>query len=154
MAENYSGFAGAVATGTDKTLWNLYDSVATPTRRARIYDIWLGSVAATADVATRFQAQRTTGLGTPAATYTPNNLDPGGPAGECTLGQGAYSVEPTYTSNKELLVVSCNQRTTVRWLANPGRELVCAATQNNGIGFKSKSSTATPAYESTVLFEE
>lgn len=154
MPENFSVFCAGVASGTDKTLVNVYDAAATPTRRARIYDILVGSVATPADQACKFTAARTTALGTPAATYTPNNLDPGGPAGECAAGQGVYSGEPTYTSNKELLTFSLNQRATFRWVASPGSELVCAATQNNGIGTKSKSSTSTQAYEVTELFQE
>lgn len=154
MAENYSAFSGGVASGTNKTLINIYDGLATPTRRARLFDIEVGSVATPADQAAKFSAARITTAGTAGATYTPNNLDPGGPAGECSAGQGVFGAEPTYTSNKELLVVSINQRATWRWVANPGKELVCAATQNNGIGFKTLSSTSTQAYETTILFEE
>src|SRR4051794_36086542 len=132
MSEKYSTFAAGVASGTDKTLINIYDGQATPTRRARIYDILVGSVATPADQACKFQVGRTTAGGTGTA-YTPNTLDPGGPAGECG-SDTAHTVEPTYTSNKELLVFSLNQRATFRWVAAPGSELICAATQNNGLG--------------------
>jgi hypothetical protein len=153
VPENYSAFAAGVASGTDKTVINLFDPAATPTRRASIYDIVVGSVATPADQACKFSAGRTTAVGTEGAGFTPNNLDPGGPAGELDSGN-AHSAEPTYTANKQLLVFSLNQRATFRWVAAPGSELRCAATQNNGIGIKSASSTSTQSHEMTILFAE
>ena len=153
MGEKFSGFAGGIASGTNKTLLNLFVAGATPTRRPSIYDIVVASVATPADQACKFYAGRTTAVGTEASGYTPNNLDPGGPAGDGDFGVG-HSAEPTYTSNKELLVWSLNQRATFRWVAAPGSELRGAATQNNGIGLKSASSTSTQAHEMTVLYEE
>lgn len=154
MSEKFSAFAAGVASGTDKTIINLFNPAATPTRRAAIYDLLVGSVATPADQAAKFQVGRTTAVGTEGAGFTPVNLDPGGPAGECDSGVGVFGGEPTYTSNKELLVFSLNQRATFRWVANPGSELLLAATQNNGAGLKSKSSTSTQAYEACVLFQE
>ena len=154
MAERFSTNVQGVASGTDKTLLNIYNQTATPTHRLSIYDILVGSVAAPADQACKLVVQRTTALGTPAGTYTPNNLDGAGPAGEGLSGQGVFSGEPTYTSNKELLVFSLNQRATFRWVASPGSELMTIATQNYGAGLKSHSSTSTQAYDATVLFLE
>jgi hypothetical protein len=154
MAERYSTSVSGVASGTDKTILNVYNQAATPTHRLSIFDIVVGSVATPADQAAKFYVARTTALGTPSGTYTPNNLDPAGPAGEGMSGQGVYSVEPTYTANKELLVFSLNQRATFRWVASPDCELKTTATQNNGAGLKSKSSTSTQAYEATILFLE
>jgi hypothetical protein len=153
MAEKFSTFAAGVASGTDKTLINLFNPAATPTKRARIYDVLVGSVATPADQAAKFYAGRTTAVGTEGSGFTPNNLDPAGPAGELDSGVG-HSAEPTYTANKQLLVFSLNQRATFRWVAAPGSELVLAATQNNGVGLKSSSSTSTQAYEACILFEE
>ena len=152
MAERFSTFVAGVASGTNKTAINLYDAAVTPVQRLAIYDILIGSVATPADQAAKFYAGRTTAIGTGTA-YTPNNLDPGGPAGAATSGN-AHSVEPTYTANKEMLAISCNQRNTFRWACSPGSELRGAATQNNGIGVKSSSSTSTQAHEMTILFEE
>lgn len=154
MSEKFSCFAGGVATGTDKTIINLFNPAATPTKRAMIYDILVGSVATPADQAAKFYVGRTTAVGTEGAGYTPNNLDPAGPAGELDSGVGVYSAEPTYTASKELLVFSLNQRATFRWVAAPGSELLLAATQNYGAGLKSKSSSSTQAVEATILFQE
>lgn len=153
--EKFSASAAGVATGTDKTILNLFNPAATPTRRARIFDVLIGSVATPADVAIRMHIARTTAVGTEGAGFTPNNLDGGGPAGECDAGVGVYSVEPTYAASKQLLDFSFNQRALARWVAAPGCELVAAATQNYGLGLRSKSaSSGTPAVEATILFEE
>lgn len=154
MGEKFSCFAGGVASGTNKTILNLFNPAATPTRRGKISDLIVGSDDTPADQAARFLLGRTTAVGTEGSGYTPNNIDPGGPAGEYDSGQGTFTVEPTYTSNKELLVFSLNQRATFRWVAAPGFELLLAATQNNGAGLKTSSSTSTQAYEATILFEE
>ncbi len=154
MAESFSCFAAGIASGTDKSILSVYNSLATPTRRASIYEVILGSVATPASQAAKWQAGRITARGTAGASYTPNNLDPAGPAGECGSDQGVFSVEPTYTANKELLHISLNQQATFRWVANQGKELRAAATQNNGIGLKSKSSTSTQANEAQIFFEE
>lgn len=153
MGERFSSFAGAIASGTNKTLIDVYNGLATPTRRARIYDLIVGCDDTPGDQAARFVAGRTTAIGSGGSAYTPNNIDPGGPAGECTSYVGPTS-EPTYTANKELLVFSLNQRATFRWMCAPGGELLMAATQNNGIGLKTTVSTSTQAYEATVFHEE
>jgi hypothetical protein len=154
MAEKFSTFCAGVASGTDKTLINLFNPAATPTNRGRIYDIMVGSVATPADQAAKFYVGRTTAVGTEGAGFVPNNLDPAGPAGAYDSGVGVFGAEPTYTANKQLLVFSLNQRATFRWVAAPGSELVMAATQNNGAGIKASSSTSTQAMEACVLFEE
>lgn len=152
--ERYSSSVAGVASGTDKTILSLIDTLATPTRRGEIYDILIGCSATPADQACLFNLARITTAGTSAANYTPNNIDPAGPAGELLSGQGVFSAEPTYTANKELLRPSINQRATFRWIANEGSEFKCAATQNNGLGLKSKASTSTQAYDVTFLFRE
>lgn len=152
--ERYSGFAGGVASGTNKTILNLFNSAATPTNRARIYYATLGSDDTPGDQACRFLFGRTTAVGTEGSGFTPHNLDPVGPAGAWDFGVGTFSAEPTYTANKELLVFSVNQRANWQWYANEGCEMVAAATQNNGIGLKSSASTSTQAYEATEMFME
>jgi hypothetical protein len=153
MGERFSSFAEGVASGTNKTIINMFNPLATPTRRGKIYDFAMGSVAVPADQAVKIGIGRTTGIGTEGAGFVPVNIDPGGPAGEYDSGN-AHSAEPTYTSNKELFVFSLNQRATFRWVAAPGGELVMTATQNCGLGIKARSSTSTQAHELTVFHEE
>jgi hypothetical protein len=152
MAEKYCTRVASVASGTNKTLINLYHSGATPTCRGRIYDLVVGSAATPADQAADFLLGRSTAKGTGTA-LTPNNLDPGGPAGEIGSDH-SHSAEPTYTSSKQLLAFQLNQRATFRWVAAPGSELVMTASQNNGAGIQTVTSTSTQAYGCTMLFEE
>jgi len=154
MSEKFSTFATGVASGSALALINLFNTPATPTKRGRIYDILVGSVASPADQAANFAVNRTTAVGTEGSGFVPNNLDPAGPAGDYDSGIGAFSGEPTKTANKELLVFPLNQRATFRWVANQGSELLMAATQNNGACLQTKSSTSTQAHTATILFEE
>ncbi len=153
MAEKFSTSAQGVASGTNKTLINLFNPAATPTNRGRIFDVIVGSVATPSDQAAKFLLGRTTAVGTEGSGLVPNNLDPAGPAGAYDSGI-AHSGEPTYTANKQMLVFSVNQRATFRWISAPGAEIVLAATQNNGAGLKTSSSTSTQAHEATIMFEE
>jgi hypothetical protein len=152
MAEKFCSI-GDAAVGTDKTLINLFNPAATPVGRGRIFEIIVGSVATPADQACKLYVGRSTAVGTEGAGFTPNNLDPAGPAGAYDSGN-AHSAEPTYTANKQLMAFSLNQRATFRWIAAPGCELMMAATQNNGAGLYSSSSTSTQAHEATIFHEE
>lgn len=154
MAEKFCTRVASVASGTDKTLINVFNAAATPTRRARIYDVMVGSAATPADQAADFLLNRTTAVGTEGSGLVPNNLDPGGPAGECDSGLGVFGAEPTYTAAKQLLAFQLNQRASWRWVSAPGSELMTTATQNNGAGLKTVTSTSTQAYGATILFEE
>ncbi len=142
---------GEAAVGTNKTILNLFNPVATPLTRGAVYDISVGCSASPADQATKFYFARTTALGTEGTGFVPNNLDPAGPAGEYDSGFG-HSVEPTYTANKQLLVVGINQRATFRWVAAPESEIILAATQNNGGGLYSVAATGTAIHQATVMF--
>lgn len=153
MPDKFTTSCAAVASGANKALINIFNPVATPLTRGRIYDIMVGSVATPADQAAAFAVHRTTAVGTEASGFTPNNLDGAGPAGEYDSGIGAFTAQPTETANKQLLRWSLNQRATFRWVAAPGSELVMTATQNHGADLKTVSSTSTQAHEATVLFE-
>lgn len=154
MAEKYSTGVATVATGTDKTAINIFHAAATPTNRGRIIDIVTGGAGTPGDNAANFYVGRTTAVGTEGSGLVPNNLDPGGPAGDCDSGLGVFGGEPTYTAAKQLLSFSLNHRATFRWVASPGCELLMTATQNNGAGIKTTSATSTQAYGHTIIFEE
>ena len=154
MAEKFSTRVASVASGTNKTLLNLFHSAATPTNRGRIADVIVGSAATPADQAADFLLNRTTAVGTEGSGLVPNNTDPGGPAGDFDSGLGVFTAEPTYTAVKQLLAFQLNQRATFRWVAAPGYELVMTATQNNGAGLRTITSSSTQAHGACVLFEE
>lgn len=151
MGRKYSGIASAVATGTNLSLIGLQSAA---TIRPKLYEIILGSEAAPADQAVRLSILRFTAVGTPAGTFTATALDPGDPASLATVNQGAYSVEPTYTANSNLLLISLNQRATFRYVVNPGYELVAPATANNGLGLRSLASTSTQTMDTSIFWEE
>jgi hypothetical protein len=155
VAEQFNSFAAGVASGTDKTIINLFDPTATPTSRGRIYKLVVGSSVTPADMAAKFYLGRSTAVGTEGAGFTPNNLDPAGPAGAYDAGVGVFTVEPTYTANKQLLVFALNQRATFTWSALfDGDEMVMAATQNSGAGLKTSTSTSTQAHDACVWHRE
>ena len=154
MAEKFVTRVASVASGTNKTLINLFHSAATPTNRGRIYDIIVGSVATPADQAADFLVNRTTAVGTEGSGLVPNNLDAAGPAGDCDSGLGVFAAEPTKTAAKQLLAFQLNQRASFRWVAAPGSELMMTATQNNGAAIYTLSSTSTQAHGCTLFHEE
>lgn len=124
---------------------------ASTVRRAKLYDIILGSEATAADNPFLYVFQRATTAGTSTA-ITPLALDSADAAALSTAGQ-AHSVEPTYTAAAILLDIALNQRATFRWVAAPGGELVIPATASNGIGIQTPTATAV-SITSTIHFEE
>lgn len=149
MGRRYS-IAGtrAVASPT-KTLLGLTSTVAI---RPRIADVILGSTATPADNALEFILQRFTAAGTSTA-ITPQAIDPADPAATATAGQN-HTVEPTYTAGAVLLDIAQNQRSTQRWVAAPGYELVLPATASNGAGLQPVHASFTGNVTATILYEE
>ena len=152
--EKFATEVASVATGTDKTALNIFHTEATPTARGALCDITIGGAGTPGDNSATFLLNRTTGVGTEGSGLVPNNLDPVGPAGDVDSGLGVFSVEPTYTAAKQLLRFAINHRGIFRWVANFGFEFKMSATQNNGIGGKSSSSSSTQAYSHSWLFTE
>jgi hypothetical protein len=120
-------------------------------RRHRWIDIVLGCDGTPGDTAVRAAIQRCTALGTSTAV-TPVALDPGDTACSALAGHN-HTVEPTYTGGAVLLQLVFNQRSTVRWFAAPGEELVCPATSANGIGIQTPVAPSLSGW-AAVVFEE
>ena len=154
MSEKFVTRVASVATGTGKTAINVFHSAATPTNRGCIVDIACGGIGTPGDNNADFLYNRSTGVGTEGSGLIPNNLDPAGPAGDCDSGLGVFSGEPTYTSVKQLLAFQLHHRATFRWCAQPGFELLMTATQNNGAGVQSVTSSSTQAYGHCIYFME
>jgi hypothetical protein len=116
----------------------------TALRRAKIYDIIVGTNGTPADNALVWDFPRQTVAGT-ATGITPNPLDP---ADAAALGVALANAtaEGTITSNSSQLLIALNQRASIRWAASPGSELVIPAVNANGIVARVKSA----AYGSTV----
>ena len=154
MSEKYATRVASVATGSDKTAINLFHSAGTPTNRGCIVDLTCGGAGTPGDNNADFLINRTTAVGTEGSGLVPNNLDPGGPAGDFDSGLGVFGGEPTYTAAKQLLAFQIHHRATFRWCAQPGFELMMTATQNNGAGIKSVTSSSTQSYGHCLYFME
>ncbi len=149
---SYSVAVEDVTAGADpQTLINIF-SVAGASR-GKIDNIIVGSGAVPDDQAANYKVLRTTGVGTEAGGQTPVPLDPDTVASSFDAGYG-HSVEPTKTTDSELLAFSVNQRATFEWLANPGKELIMPATTNNGICLVRNTSTGVYVIDATIIFEE
>lgn len=154
MAEKYVTQVATVATGTDKTLLNIFHQATTPTSRGGLVEIIVGGAGTPGDNQATFYVGRTTAVGTEGSGLVPNNVDPAGPAGDCDSGLGVFGAEPTYTAAKQLLMFALNHRATFRWVAREGYELMMSATDDNGAGIKSATSTSTQAYSACIMFIE
>lgn len=118
-------------------------SDATRPRRARLYDMVVGSEATPADAALLWTVQRCTAAGT-STGVTPQNLDPASATTEFDAGEN-HTIEPTYTAGANMLNIPTNQRATFRWVAAPGGEIIIPATASNGLGVQTDTiSTGTP----------
>lgn len=146
----YSG-SGSTAAGTNVTIGEVL--AVGSTTRARIYDIWVGSDATPADVASKFRVIRGTVSGTPTTTFVPTALDPADPASLMSFKIGTFSGQ-TKTANSQLLEIASNQRASIRWVAVPDSELIVPATTDNWVGLESIASTGTPNTNTTFLWQE
>jgi len=124
---------------------------ATRPRRAKWFDLIVGSEASPADNAFLYVLQRCTAAGT-STSVTPSSLDPADAATESDAGEN-HTIEPTYTATLILLEIPLNQRATFRWVAAPGSELTVPATASNGIGIATPTSSAV-AITAHLLLEE
>lgn len=121
-------------------------------RRFKLFHALLGSEATPADVAFLWQGQRCSTAGT-ATAVTPQSLDPADSIASTVVGGVNHTVDPTLTSNAFPLTVPLNGRATMPWYANPGSEIVCAATASNGLALRTPTMTA-QAVTATIHFEE
>ena len=140
--------AQAVAAPTDTCL----GLTSTTAIRPSIYDVIFGSNATPADNALQWLLQRYTAAGT-ATAVTPQPLSAGDPAATATAGED-HTAEPTYAENAILLNISANQRSTQRWVASPGGEIVLPATAANGAGLQPVHASFTGEVQATIHYEE
>lgn len=120
--------------------------------RFRIIDIVLGSAASPNDGTFNFLLLRTT---TAAGTSTASNPVAADPADAApsTTGGVTFTVNPTLST--QIMQLALNQRSTVRWFAAPGEELVNPATANTGIGFQPAAPSPTASnIGATIVIDE
>src|SRR6266566_21169 len=145
---SYQG-AHRTPAGTNLTILSM-ESTATVV--GKLHQMVIGSDAAPADIATRFDVIRITTLGTGGVAVLEKPTDPQAPAASVNL-RGGTMTEPTYEADF-LLEVALNQRATFTWIANPGRELRTTVGTANGIGLRSIASGGTPNINTTMAWDE
>jgi hypothetical protein len=135
-----------------KTLLSLNASSATAVRRAKVYDVLIGTNGTPADNFIEWDISAMTAAGTGSAV-TPTKLDPAD-AAALTVAVANYSAEPTVTANSSLFYIGVNQRASYRWVAAPGSELVIPAVNLAGLVLRAKSAGYTGTATGAMLFEE
>lgn len=125
---------------------------ATAATRAWCYDMVFSNEGTPADLSSLWTVQRSTvdGVGT---AVTPSVLDLDGAAAVCTCIEN-QTTEPTYTANQQLYEFSLNHRTTYRWVAAPGGEIILPADAGAGFGIFSLHASATTLFRATIMWTE
>lgn len=140
MPRGYA-IAGKISTMTT-TIKTALVLVATAAVRPTIYDFSVGTSGTPADNSSQWQIQRFSAPGTSTAVI-PAALDSTDPTATATSGQN-NTTEPTYTASTIVFgPLDLNMRATYRWVAYPGREIICPATAASGLGIGSLSSAYT-----------
>lgn len=140
------------AAGTTLVLLNLTGSAAI---RPAVYQYTIGCDATPADLAGEFNLMRTTTAGAGGTALNRNTTDPLTVAATATANGGTFTSAPTVTANSDLLQVGLNQRATFSWTcAYPGRELIAAASANNGIASYCRNHGGTPNMNMTLSWFE
>lgn len=122
-------------------------------RRIKLYELSAGSDAGTPiDNGLRFEVNRSTTAATGTAV-TPEPLD-AADAAAVTLFKSNLSVQGTNTAGKIPLQWAQNTRTTYRWVAAPGSEIVIPATANNGLHINTPVAPNTPSVAMSLFVEE
>lgn len=126
--------------------------IAATTVRPRVYDIVLSSPSTPNDYSAQFLLQRFSADGT-GTSVTPQPLDFNDPASLST-SKHTYTVEPTLTSGEILLDLAHNQRATVRWVAQPGGELIIPCLAGDGLALLCNAVSTQFTEAATIFFSE
>lgn len=120
--------------------------------RYRILDMVFGSAASPNDGTFNLLLLRTTTAAGTSTANTPAPLDPADAVASTTAGV-TFTVNPTLST--QIMQLALNQRSTVRWFAAPGEELVCAAVANTGIGVQPAAPSPTASnIGATIVLDE
>lgn len=127
-------------------------SNATTAQRNEIYEYVL-SHTGTAGVKVIWTVQRCSALGTSTA-QTPGSMEDAARAAQAAAGSN-HTVEPTYTSNAEILkLFNLIDYASFRWVAPPGGEAKHAATVGAGFGWAAKHASATTDIQAEAFWIE
>ena len=126
--------------------------IGSATARPKVSDIVLSSASTPNDYSAGFLVQRFSADGT-GTSVTPQPTDFNERAAVAT-SKHTYTIEPTLTANEILLEMAHNLRATVRWIANPGYELVIPALAGDGLALVCESVSTQFTEKATIFFEE
>lgn len=142
------------ATNTASTTILYFVNGASNARRLKLFEFNIGSDDAPADNAVQYQIRRVTDEnatpGGTAVTPVPVDEDDGSALSNAVEDPTG---EPTYESGA-LIELALNKRATYRWIASPGRECVCSATEDHGFGIYSVQASTAFNTNATLMYEE
>ncbi len=145
------GAAHQTAAGSTLVLLNLTGAT---TVRPMLDSITIGSDATPADLAGEFAVMRSTTAGAGGSALNENPRDPLTVAATSAATGGTYTAAPTITANSHQKMIGLNQRATYEWNANPGDEIIAAATAANGLAIYSVNHGGTPNINVGIAWKE
>lgn len=158
------GAAQVACTTTDISLVSVFASTIAPApliqlRRAKVYDILVGTNGTPADNAMMFSMQRATAGSTPTFAGMASSVNQALDQADSVTAMAAWSnssIETayTYTATNMPWYVGVNQRASYRWVAAPGSEIVLAATSSAGLGLRVKSPGYTGTATGAIMWSE
>lgn len=119
-------------------------------RRFRVIDIVFGCDGTPGDTAMVLRVTRSTAVATGGTTLAPVAVDGADGTASCT---GMHLGLTNGTNSGDLIELTQNQRSTVRWFAAPGEELVAPAVNASGFHFKTPVAPALSG-RCTVVIDE
>ena len=151
-------------TTTDISLISIFASTIAPMpaiqlRRAKVYDILVGTNGTPADNAMMFSMQRATAGSTPSYAGINSSVNQALDQADSVSACGSWSnssmeTSYTYTGTNMPWFVGVNQRASYRWVAAPGSEIVLPATSSAGLSLRSKSPGYTGAATGALMWSE
>lgn len=138
---------------SNKTILNVLGAASSP-RRGKIYDFMVAADGTPADNALTWNLLTQTANDGTKTTLTPTALDPAD-AAATTLSNGNFTAEGTVgAATTSRWAMAMNQRSTYRWVAAPGSEIVWAATANTGYALVCKSAAYASTVAAIIMFQE
>lgn len=148
---NYRSSGSQTLTSSIVSALSIGSNAATA-QRNWVDEYTIGNVGTPADLVTLHTVQRTTAMGTQTAVV-PTVEDFADRAAQADVGEN-HTAEPTYTSAEELDEIPLNNRALYRWVAAPGRGLVCPATSGDGVGWGATHASATTDWRVQLVHHE
>lgn len=151
MASFAVGFQKTGADNVQQLVETLAD--ATRPKRLKWFEFDVANTATPADNVYSYIVHRVTGSATGTAV-TPRPYDPADAATEFDAEHLITADAASFSGGEELFRIPLNARSSFRWVATPGRELVGPATASNGLSLGLGSASTTTSAGSVGLEEQ